>query len=315
MHPAFSVIFFTVGSGTGYGLLAIFGVLGTVGLLPNDPVFGLIGMGVALAFVTTGLLSSTWHLGHPERALGAFSQWRTSWLSREGVVSVLAYMPALAMTYVWFMLDTQPGWFAPLAALTAILAAITVYCTAMIYCSLPTIHQWHNKWTTPGYLAMALAGGGVLFMALIQIFSINVTTLPYCTVAVLSLAWLVKITYWRFIDTTHHQSTPESATGLGHLGKVSMLEGPHTEANYLLTEMGFQVARKHAVKLRRYAHILGFILPIILTLGSSSTSGLLAMTISIFAAVSFLLGAIIERWLFFAEAKHTVMLFYGAERV
>ena len=315
MHPAFSVIFFTVGSGTGYGVLALFGILGTFGLLPDEPLFGLTGLTVGLAFVTTGLLSSTWHLGHPERALGAFSQWRTSWLSREGVVSVLSYLPVLGLSYVWYMQGPQSFWFAPLALLMALLAAVTVYCTAMIYRSLATIHQWYNHWTVAGYLAMAMAGGSVIFILLMRLFSFQTPVLPFCVSAVLVLAWGVKIMYWRFIDTTQHQSTPQTATGLGHLGKVTMLEGPHTEANYLLNEMGYRVGRKHAKKLRRYARLFGFALPIILTLVSGLTSPVPALLLSVTAVASFLAGAVAERWLFFAEAKHTVTLYYGAARV
>jgi DMSO reductase anchor subunit len=49
---------------------------------------------LAALLVTLGLLSSTFHLGHPERAWRAFSQWRSSWLSREGVAAVATYLPA-----------------------------------------------------------------------------------------------------------------------------------------------------------------------------------------------------------------------------
>jgi len=33
------------------------------------------------------------------------------------------------------------------------------------------------------------------------------------------------------------------------------------------------------------------------------------------AAVSVSLGVVLERWLFFTEAQHKVMLYYGADRV
>ena len=33
------------------------------------------------------------------------------------------------------------------------------------------------------------------------------------------------------------------------------------------------------------------------------------------AVVSAAVGLVVERWLFFAEAKHTVMLYYGADVV
>jgi DMSO reductase anchor subunit len=39
---------------------------------------------------------------------------------------------------------------------------------------------------------------------------------------------------------------------------------------------------------------------------------LLQAALAVLAAISALLGAMLERWLFFAEARHTVMLYYGA---
>ena len=40
MHPALSVIFFTVSSGLGYGLLALTGAMGAMGYLPASGAFG-----------------------------------------------------------------------------------------------------------------------------------------------------------------------------------------------------------------------------------------------------------------------------------
>ena len=74
MNPALSVIFFTTASGGGYFLLALMGGLGALGLLPATPGFGLAGFLLGLGMVTAGLLSSTFHLGHPERAWRAISR-------------------------------------------------------------------------------------------------------------------------------------------------------------------------------------------------------------------------------------------------
>ena len=41
---------------------------GPLGLLPTERWFGVTASGLALALITFGLLSSTLHLGHPERA-------------------------------------------------------------------------------------------------------------------------------------------------------------------------------------------------------------------------------------------------------
>ena len=88
MHPAYSVILFTTASGAGYGLLIWLSAAALFGLIDPDPVLGFVGLGLAVVLIVSGLLSSTFHLGRPERAWRAFSQWKTSWLSREGVLAV-----------------------------------------------------------------------------------------------------------------------------------------------------------------------------------------------------------------------------------
>src|SRR5271163_1030965 len=101
MHPALSVILFTTASGAGYGLLMLLGLFGALGLLPATPGFGIVAFGLALGLISFGLLASTFHLGRPERAWRAFSQWRTSWLSREGVFSVLTFLPVAVFGIGW----------------------------------------------------------------------------------------------------------------------------------------------------------------------------------------------------------------------
>src|SRR6267142_2766206 len=126
MHPAFSVIFFTTASGAGYGLLALVGVLAPLGLVPSDGRFGAAALGFAFVLITAGLLSSTLHLGHPERAWRAFSQWRSSWLSREGVASVLTYAPAVVLGFGWIVLGRRDGLYAWAGIAAAVMAAVTV---------------------------------------------------------------------------------------------------------------------------------------------------------------------------------------------
>ena len=310
MHPAFSVIFFTVSSGTGYGLLFIFGLMAAMEELPTNVTFGVIGMLLGIGLVGAGLLSSMLHLGHPERAWRAFSQWKTSWLSREGVVSVISFVPALVFFYFLVFESVDHPKMAILGWLTSIFSVLTVYCTAMIYRSLPPIHQWANRWTVPSYLTMGLAGGAVLLVLLYGFLGISSPMSPFYAIGALGGAWLVKIRYWYFVDNDQSLSTPETATGLGNIGKVRSFEAPHTEDNYLLKEMGFQVGRKHGDKLRRYAHVLAFLLPILFLSVVQQTTGYLTLAIYILAVFSFVLGAITERWLFFAQARHTVTLYY-----
>ena len=311
MHPAVSVIFFTVSSGVGYGLLALVGGLEAFGALPDDRAFAVTAIALALVAVTAGLLSSTFHLGHPERAWRAFSQWRTSWLSREGVAAVVTYGPACGLTLAW-LLPEQLGALRPAAGLaTAVMAAVTVYCTAMIYRSLATIPEWANTWTVVNYLSLGLAGGAVWLVALLAVFGHPVQGTSAATVFVLVVAWILKRRYWRHIDARTSPSTPETATGLGRFGKVRGFEAPHTEANYLLKEMGYEVARRHASRLRSHAQALAFAVPALLVLAMLALGPAATTAAALLAALSITAGLFIERWLVFAEARHVVTLYYS----
>ncbi|HEX3500706.1 MAG TPA: DmsC/YnfH family molybdoenzyme membrane anchor subunit [Stellaceae bacterium] len=309
MHPSFSVIFFTTASGAGYGLLALLGVLAPLGVTPTSSAFGFVALALALGGVTAGLVSSTFHLGHPERALRAFSQWRSSWLSREGVASVVTYVPAGLFAIAWVFFGTIS---ALLGALAAIGAVVTVICTAMIYRSLKPIQRWHNSWVLPNYLALAVMTGALWLALLLQTFGAGNRGVAWLTLLAIVLAAVLKLGYWRFIDSSASASTVASATGLGALGTVRLFEAPHTSENYLLKEMGFRIARKHAAKLRRIAFLLAFALPFLLALVPLFAAGWPAALAALLAAPLATIGILTERWLFFAEAKHAVTLYYGS---
>ncbi|MBI3453219.1 MAG: dimethyl sulfoxide reductase anchor subunit [Rhodospirillales bacterium] len=315
MHPAFSVIFFTAASGAGYGLVALVGLLSAFGRVPQAGWFGFAALAFALALITAGLLSSSFHLGRPERAWRAFSQWRSSWLSREGVIAVLSYAPTGVFGLGWVVFGRTDGWFALAGLMATAMAMLTVWCTAMIYASLKPIHQWHNKWVPANYLSLALLTGALWLNALVHLWGRPDPVVGAIAVAATLLAAWLKESYWRFIDTVPAASTPESATGLGARGTVRVLDAPHTEENYLLKEMGYKVARKHAVKLRRLARLFAFALPLALTLAAFVAPAPLALLAALVAAGSAMLGVLVERWLFFAEARHTVTLYYGARQV
>ncbi len=309
MHPAYSVILFTTASGAGYGLLALLGFVGLNHGQASSPAFGITSMVIALALITVGLLSSTFHLGHPERAWRALSQWRSSWLSREGVAAVLAYGPALLFGLVWSGLVEAPQWIAPLGLLTAALALFTVFCTGKIYSTLKTIRAWNNHLTVPVYLAFALATGAALLSGIAALFGRFQSFQVFLTLLLLLVVIALKFAYWKAIDSAPRDRTMEEATGLGRIGKVSQWEVPHTSENYVQKEMGYAVARKHAEKLRRLVIIL-------LALAMLAMLASLALSFfAILAAGLALAAAATERWLFFAEARHVVTLFYGESAV
>jgi DMSO reductase anchor subunit len=312
MHPAPSVIVFTSLSGAGYGLLFLIGALTGTSLLPESRWFAFFGIGLALGSATLGLLSSTFHLGRPERAWRAFSQWRSSWLSREGIFSMATFAPALLLGGIWFFAGERLAWIGWLAAA---LSVATIYCTAMIYASLKPVPRWHNARVPLNYLLLALMSGCLLLNGLLALFFAPAPAIACFTLLVIGAAAVCKFAYWHWIDSAATTSTSESATGLGALGKVRLLEAPHSEENYLMREMGHVIARKHAGPLRGISLALGFALPLLLTLLAMVWPGWPAIIATGLAAGFGMLGILVERWLFFAEAKHAVTLYYGTAAI
>lgn len=315
MHPALSVIFFTVISGCGYGLLFLVAVLLALGPQLLDQREALAALALGVVFASIGLASSLLHLGQPQRAWRALSQWRSSWLSREGVAALITFAPALALAWL-LCRDAGPA-LRSVGALLAACAALTVGCTARIYSSLKTIPAWHNALVLPGYLLFALLGGSVwlwLLDALVgtgRLLPLLALTAAVCA----ALCAALKRDYWMLVDRGDPVSTPESATGLGRFGSVRSVEAPHTEENYLTREMGFALARKHATRLRVIALVLFACVPVLgatLAFVLPEKSVALHTLDALIAALSATAGLFIERWLFFAQARHRVMLYYGA---
>ena len=303
MNPAFSVIFFTVMSGAGHGMLFILGLHFNV-MRPAERTGTLVSLLVALVFVVIGLSSSTFHLGKPGRAWRAFSQWRTSWLSREAVLSAVTFAPALLFGWFVWRGDSPP--FAQAIALALTFCSFaTIVCTAMIYACLKPIPAWNQPMVFPVYFFFAALTGSLWYGCCSG--SEPLDQLMGASVIALSLAAL-KWSYWRTIDRIELPSR-EAATALEGIGKVTTFERPHTEANYLTREMGFVLARKHSRKLRIIALLLFAGIPLLALLVAALLPSLAGAALWI-AAIAALAGTFIERWLFFAEAKHMVMLYY-----
>ena len=310
MHPAFSVIFFTTASGAGFGALAWLGLLAMSGPLPLPRVAALVALVLGMVLCAAGLLSSLGHLGQPQRAWRAFSQWRSSWLSREGVFATLTFAPALWLAWLaWRGVDDGAG--ARVAGLLlACFSLASVVCTAMIYASLKPIPAWRHPLVLPVYLVFALFTGGLLVLA---VAGKRVDGAPAATGMILGavLLALLKLRAWRYIDADRSPVSRNSALGLPHSRPVQVFERPHTEANYLLKEMGYVLARKHARKLRLIALVMFALVPVLCAIPVlvAQPHGMPGAPMTL-ALVSALAGALVERWLFFAEARHLATLYY-----
>ncbi|PKP74237.1 MAG: dibenzothiophene desulfurase [Alphaproteobacteria bacterium HGW-Alphaproteobacteria-6] len=296
MHPAPSVILFTVLSGAGFGLLGLLGLGPALGAAPSGGLAALLLWGLGYALAGAGLIASGFHLGRPERALRAFSQWRSSWLSREAWATVAALLASAPVALASIL-----GRPLPVAAglVSGLICLATVLVTAMIYAQLKTVPRWHH-WTVPALFAgFALTGGAILAG-----FG------PFAALPALALGALMILAFrigdGRFAAAG---STLATATGLGPAagGGLRSFAPPHTGSNYLMREMIHVVGRRHARRLRRIAVLAGAVLPALIL--AALPAGILATAL---AAILHLAGALAQRWLFFAEAEHVVGLYYGA---
>jgi DMSO reductase anchor subunit len=287
MHPAPSIIAFTVLSGLGFGLVFWLGLGFPYGDGWIAATFGALALGLASA----GLLSSLAHLGQPRRFLKAFSQWRSSWLSREAVLSVAT----LVVFGLYAAFNASGIRASPLGLIAAFLSLATVHCTAMIYAQMRTVPRWRSPLTPAIFLVAALAGGALL-------------------AGEAAAAWLlavlaaIQIADWILGDGRFGGSgtTLATATGLGAFGTPRLLEPPHTGGNYLSREMVHVVGRRHARRLRAIGLALATLVPV----------GLLTLlpvghVVAGVATLSHVSGMIVIRWLFFAQAEHVVGLYYG----
>jgi DMSO reductase anchor subunit len=185
----------------------------------------------------------------------------------------------------------------------------------MIYASLKPIPRWHHQLVPPVYLGLGLASGGVLGLALAALLDAVGTAELLIALILLTAAWALKWRYWQAIDSAAPTATTADAIGLGEGGPARLVEAPHTERNYLLDEMGFRIARKHKAKLRRHALTAGWAIPAAaLLLALLASPSVLPVVLTLAAAFT-LLGTAVERWLFFAEAEHLVMLYYDRQSV
>ena len=288
MHPAPSVIFFSTFSGLGFGLLFWLGL----GWPSPTGVVAFVFFAIAYLLAVGGLIASTFHLGHPERALKAFSQWQTSWLSREAVCAVAALI--LMAIYGGGAVFAGQHWRV-IGVAGAALSLGTVFTTSMIYAQLRTVPRWNMPLTPLNFLSLSIAGGALL--------AGQVTWAMW----LIGAAGIIQIATWMIGDTRFAQSatTLATATQLGSIGTVRAFEPPHTGTNYLLREFVYVIGRKHALKLRIIAILLMTVLPVLLLLLPSAHIG------GGLALLAHVAGVLTARWLFFAQAEHVVGLYYG----
>ena len=302
MKPAASIILFTTLAGAAQGLTVVLAAASIAGVAPERAHAGMLW--VATAMLLAALAASFFHLGHPLRAWRAALMWRTSWMSREVIV-----LPAfIALTAAWAFAGTgspASGWL-PWLAIAA--AFLLWYCTAMIYACIRFIQEWAHPLTIVNYCLLGLASGaclaGALAMALQGDAAFARQVAPWA-MALTGLAWLARALSLRRNSQLKQRSTMQSATGIQAARVVQKSMGM-TGGSFNTREFfhGAPVAVFRAA--RPAFQVLTFLLPmglLALVMAGWQTAWLLVVPVQG-------LGLLIERWFFFAQARHPQNLYY-----
>ncbi|WP_177419003.1 dimethyl sulfoxide reductase anchor subunit family protein [endosymbiont of Lamellibrachia barhami] len=321
MHPAFSVIFLTTLIGVGQGLfLALYTgqLYALANLLPaQSSNFYAVGSMVSLVLLFAGLIASFFHLGHPERAWRAATQWRTSWLSREvlalpaamGLIFLYGTVHFFGLTKPLFVISgTLPVDFSLIIGGLGTLAVFGLFlCTAMIYASLRFIKAWYSPLTVANFLFLGIASGFMLASAF-SAYQGNSLVGFYGTWAVIATLFGLLTRVATLYRNSHFRCKVDlkSAVGVHHSQLEQKAQG--FMGGSFNTREFFHGKSQGLLNLIRYAFLLMvFAVPVILILLAyaleSETLPLLAFGIQY-------LGLILERYHFFTEAQHPQNLYY-----
>ncbi len=309
MHPAISVIFFTVVSGAGYGLMALvtLSMLFKIdGGLDHDQV--LVSGTLAMILITIGLMSSSLHLANPKNAWRSMSRFRTSWLSREAVLAVSFYPMAALWLLQWYLDSSMSNVVTLVLTFLLFAGSIAVnFATGMLYASLKTIPQWNTSLVPANYIMLGLMLGSLLLTLLRLYYGLPIDQMLIINIGLIATAGILKIMYYFWIGKPHGPSI-NTATAFTR-ATVRLFDVGHTSGTFLTDEFGYQVARFKILLLRWVVYLAAFLIPGTLLAYNLEFDSLMVLLVLAF------IGVFVERWLFFAEARHVVTLYHGNQRV
>jgi len=294
VKPAWSVILLTTLIGAGQGLFLAAFLLDVLRSAPANFVF--LCACVTLILLACGLVASFFHLGRPERAWRAATQWRTSWLSREVIV-----LPAFTgMVFLYAISGSRVA-----GAVAAILCIALFICTAMIYACLKFLQEWHSPLTLVNYFLLGTASGLTLSVPL-AVLSWPQFTGPLALAAfgAGALAWLARGASLVRNARLRPKSTMQSAIGVKDSRIAQKAQG-FMGGSYNTREF-FHHRPQLVVRAVRWGFLL-LLFPVpawLLGWGGGSLHAFIAAFALQFA------GLLAERWYFFAEARHPQNLYY-----
>jgi DMSO reductase anchor subunit len=321
MHPAFSVIFLTTLIGAGQGLfLALYTgeSYAAVQLLPEQPhKFYVAGSIMSVVLLAGGLLASFFHLGHPERAWRAASQWRTSWLSREviilpiviGLVAAYGLLHFLGWEVDMLGLDNSfDGLLTLVVGAVAVVATFALFIsTGMIYACIKFLQEWASPLTVINYTLLGTASGFTLATGFSDYFVPELRNFYG--------SWAIIITFTALVTRTaslirnariKQRSSLQTAIGVRHTRITQRSQG-FMGGSFNTREFFHHVPAMLFRSFKWIFLLLTFVVPVGMIIWGMESGYTMVLLLAF--AVQYA-GLIMERWFFFAQANHPQNLYY-----
>ncbi|MCG8542706.1 MAG: dimethyl sulfoxide reductase anchor subunit [Alphaproteobacteria bacterium] len=283
----YAIVFLTVASGAGYGFVTLLAFFQAGGQIPPESASGYVAFPVAGVLIAAGLFSSAFHPDQTGDRNPTGVKRLSSWGGREQIFAALACFPTAVYAAGWIVPDWRTDTFTIIGMLAAICCMQTVYCTAMVYASTKAVRAWSGAWVALGFFGLSIMTGALMLNALAAAFGHYHPALFWVAAIAIVISGVVKMQYWRSLDASSEaaEDDDEDADDFVFDGKY------------------YRLACAYAEKLRQLVIASAFVAPILLLTLSRVSEGSSIAPLAILALILGLMGVLIERLLFFAEAR------------
>ncbi|MBB44436.1 MAG: hypothetical protein CMM44_11845 [Rhodospirillaceae bacterium] len=292
-------IAFTTFASTGFGIIIWTVFFAFFEVIPPDLWFA-VSTSVFAYFLI--IIGSWCVMSNPRYRRVFYSKirwWKTSWEIRQALCLVCGCITGLLFFIGWIAVAKYNDIWLFLGGLTSLLFIGALMGMAMSFVAHRTILPWSNPHTVRIYISMGLWTGIVWLNMFTQIFNFHTPVIGIVLIIIGIATLIFKRKYWIFIDTYKKKFLQNNNSS-----KDKNRFQPRMIEYCVYPDLTKNIDRLKIEMLRRRAFLLYFLLPFCAATMPVELTAWVSVSASIIGAFSVVAGVAIERWLFFAEAKH-----------
>ena len=296
-----SIIFTTLSSaGLGRVIWTVFFAFFEV--IPPDRWFAIIIFFFSYFLIIVGAFSVMSNTRNRKVLNSKIYCWKKSWVTRQALCLLGGCITGILFFFGWIAFEKYDDFWLFLGGITSFLFVGALIGMAMNFISHRTILAWSNPHTVRIFITMGLWSGIVWLNMFAQVFNFHTPVIGIILILIGILTLIFKRKYWIFIDTYQQKfSRNINSSEHNHKSQSDLIE------YYVYPDLLKDINRLKIEMLRRRAFLLYFLLPFCAATMPVELAAWVSVSASIIGAFSVFAGVAIERWLFFAEAKHFLL--------